>query len=122
ELARQKMARFADGRTPARFFVCTLVLVGLSALPALSRAGTPRQAPYRLLGLLWTGAFLVFLVATATFWSRHFLHALPGLLLAAAPGLDGWQRRRAAFVALWLLASAALGLGWTLFNLARGPG
>ncbi len=121
-LAREKMRSFADARTPMRFFLCVLVLLGLSVLPALSRSARRSQLPIRLLGLVWLVVFLSFILAAATFWNRHFLHALPGVLLLAAPGLERWETSRPLAVRLWLWASVLLGLGWTAVNLVSGFG
>lgn len=121
-LLREKMTSFAEARTPTRFCLCALVLLGLSLLPALSRAARRSQIPFRLLGLGWLVVFLSFIAATATFWSRHFLHALPGVLLLAAPGLERWESTRPLSVRLWLWGSVLLGLGWTAVNLVHGFG
>lgn len=119
-LAAEKMQLYSDGRTGVRFLVCLAVLVQLLLVPIVLGLRRGSSSPTWVLGAAWVGAFLGFLLVSATFWNRHFLHALPGLLLVAAPGVGELERRWPRLLGLWFLSAVALGLSWALLFLSRG--
>lgn len=94
--ASRKALLFADARTGLRLFACVAIL--LQAFPLLAlvrRRRRPRferfgqWRPATLLGAVWIAASLSFvLVSGAPFWNRHFLSALPGVLLVSLPALE----------------------------------
>jgi hypothetical protein len=121
-LAAEKMRAFADARTPVRLGICLAVLVQLLAVPLLVGLREARRNPAWIAGACWVAFSLGFVGTVATFWSRHFLHALPGLLLMAAPGAVRLGRRSPVSLAFLAYASVALNLMWTLYLLHRGFG
>ena len=122
ELARVKMTYFAEGRTVERLVICLAVLLQLLLVPLVTGARRMSERTEPILGAFWAAASLVFVIATATFWNRHFLHALPGVLLAAAPGMQRLGERSPRLVSSLALLSVAANLTLVVFNIYRDFG
>jgi hypothetical protein len=75
------------------------------------------------LGGLWLAASLGFpFLSGAPYWNRHFLLALPGLLILVVPSASRLFAARPRLGALWLASHVALNLGLIAFNMHRGVG
>ncbi|MFA6956270.1 MAG: hypothetical protein WC538_10400 [Thermoanaerobaculia bacterium] len=122
ELAREKMTFFADGRTVERLIICLAVLLQLLLVPLVAGVRRMSERTEPLLGSFWAAASLLFVIATATFWNRHFLHALPGLLLAATPGMERLVERSPRLVTSFALLGVAANLILATFNIYRDIG
>jgi Dolichyl-phosphate-mannose-protein mannosyltransferase len=125
-LAHEKALGFSDARTGPRLVVCLLLLAQLLWLPAVlarKRGETDGSRTATALGGLWFAGFLAFLlVSGAPYWNRHFLHALPGLLILVVPSASRLFESRPRLGMLWFGAHVALNLGLIAFNLHRGVG
>ncbi|MCM2316455.1 MAG: glycosyltransferase family 39 protein [Thermoanaerobaculia bacterium] len=122
EIARVKMTYFAEGRTVERLVICLSVLLQLLLVPLIAGARRMSERTEPVVGAFWAGASLIFVIATATFWNRHFLHALPGVLLAAAPGMQRLRERSPRLVSSLALLSVAANLSLVVFNIYRDFG
>lgn len=99
--ASSKATMFAGTRTPFRLLACLAILLQLFLLlplvpsPRFRRfARIDRWRPATLFGAIWLAASIAFvLVSGAPFWNRHFLPALPGVLLVSLPGLAALEAR-----------------------------
>jgi hypothetical protein len=109
-LAHEKMAIFAGGRTGDRLLICLAVLLQALVVPLVASVRRRPVRPEVVLGLSWAAASVSLVLVGATFWNRHFAHALPGLLIAAAPGMESLFARfpRAAPAAVTGVVAANL--------------
>jgi len=121
-LAQAKMALFADARTPFRFVVCIGVLVQALLIPLLASVMRCGRRPEVLMGLTWVCASVGFVVLTGTYWNRHFVPALPGLLLACLPGVALLAVRFPRSTRIATVAAAACNLFLLTVTLMRDIG
>ncbi len=127
-LARAKAAGFAYARTPERYLGCLLVLAQLLWLPLV--AGRPLRKSFggpgirwkeTVLGVAWFLGLLAFLlVSPAPFWSRHFLHALPGLLILVGAALPMLYRFHPRLTLTWFWLHVGVNLAFMTFSLWMG--
>ena len=123
--ASHKALMFADARTGPRLLACLANL--LQAFPLLLLARPPRAwrlvpfdrwRPATLLGAIWIAASLAFiLVSGAPFWNRHFLPALPGLLLVSLPALSTLEARHPLALRIGVAGVCLANLGLAAVNL-----
>jgi hypothetical protein len=127
-LAREKALWFASARTPGRYVGCVLILVQLLWLPLLvglrqrtRAAGAGIRWREALLGALWLLGLLAFLVVSpAPFWYRHFLHALPGLLLIVMPFATVLHRSHPRLTRAWFWLHVGANVAFMAFTLWKG--
>ena len=118
-LAAEKMREFASGRSPLRFLICLAVLVQLLAIPIALASRRGSRGPEWLTGMLTAAATMAFVALTATYWNRHFLPALPALLLGAAAGFGQLAERTRWLSALFWTAVLS-NLAWAALVLHQG--
>lgn len=123
--ASGKASIFAGSRTAFRLAACLAIL--LQVLPFLALVPSPRAwrlvrldrwRPATLLGAIWLAASLAFvLVSGAPFWNRHFLPALPGVLLVSLPALTALQARHSLALRISVVAVCLANLALVAANL-----
>lgn len=127
-LAQAKVAGFATARTPERYIGCLLVLGQLLWLPLLAgfrlrpRSGVVGiQWKDAILGAVWLLGVLAFFVVSPTpFWSRYFLHGLPGLLIFVVPAVAALYRSHPRLTLAWFWLHVGVNLAFLAFTLWKG--
>lgn len=120
-----KALLFAGARTGPRLAACLAIL--LQVFPLLALVPGPRAQRYwrleswrpsTLLGAIWLAGSIAFvLVSGAPFWNRHFLPALPGILLVSLPGLAALEARHPLASKIGVVAICLANLALVAANL-----
>jgi hypothetical protein len=127
-LIQTKVAGFATSRTARRYIGCLVVLAQFLWLPPLARlrlrlrSGVPdilrKEA---VLGPVWFLGLLAFIAVSPTpFWSRHFLHALPGLLIFVVPAAAALHRSRPRLTLAWFWLHVGVNLAFMALSIWKG--